>query len=101
MKMSCFLAAVTILGILPARAQDAESGYQIARRWCSPCHQIGRNAVPNVVSPAFVQIARMPSTTTISLTVFLSTPHHQMPNYKLTPQEIADVSAFILSLRDS
>jgi hypothetical protein len=41
----------------------------------------------------------MPATTSMSLHVFLLTPHANMPNYHLTPQEIDDVVAYILSLR--
>ena len=33
------------------------------------------------------------------LRVFLTTSHPKMPNLILTPEEIADVSAYILSLR--
>lgn len=84
-----------------AQAQDAEAGYQIARQWCSPCHQIGKKPMPNPISPPFADIARMPSTTAISLNAFLSTPHHRMPDYKLTRREIADVSAFILRFREN
>ena len=94
------LFAVAVL-IPPAAAQDVEAGRQIAKRWCSSCHEIGKAPVQNVVSPPFAAVARMPSTTTISLNAFLSTPHNRMPNYSLTQQEIADVSAYILSLRGS
>ena len=92
------LFAVAVL-IPPAAAQDVAAGHQIARRWCSSCHEVGKAPVQNDVSPPFVAIARMPSTTTISLNAFLSTPHHRMPDYSLTRQEISDVSAYILSLR--
>jgi hypothetical protein len=40
----------------------------------------------------------MASTTSTSLNAFLSTPHPSMPDYALSRQEIADVSAYILSL---
>ena len=83
----------------PAAAQDVAAGRQIAKRWCSSCHEVGKAPVQNDVSPPFMAIARMPSTTTISLNAFLSTPHHRMPDYSLTRQEIADVSAYILSLK--
>ena len=82
-----------------ATAQDVEAGYLIARRWCSGCHEIGRAPVQNDVSPPFVAIARMTSTTNISLNAFLSTSHNRMPDYSLTRREIADVSAYILSLK--
>jgi mono/diheme cytochrome c family protein len=83
----------------PAAAQDVAAGHDIARRWCSSCHEIGKAPVQNDVSPSFAAIARMPSTTAISLNAFLSTPHYRMPDYSLTRQEIADVSAYILSLK--
>lgn len=82
-----------------ASAQDAAAGQRLARRWCSACHEIGRAPVHNDVSPSFAAIARMPSTTAMSLNAFLSTPHHRMPDYSLTRQEIKDVSAYILSLK--
>jgi len=84
---------------LPAAAQDVKAGLRLAKRSCSACHEIGKAPAQNVVSPPFAAIARMPSTTAISLNAFLSTPHHRMPDYILTHQEIADVSAYILSLK--
>jgi len=40
-----------------------------------------------------------PETTALSLSVFLQTPHHRMPDYALSRNEIADLVAYILSLR--
>lgn len=95
--MTLLLAATSL--VPPAAAQDVEAGHRIAKRWCSDCHAIGKTNVKNDVSPPFASVARMPSTTTISLNAFLSTPHHRMPDYNLTRQEIADISAYILSLK--
>ena len=96
LAMTLFVVAAFTL---PAAAQNVESGFRLARRSCAGCHELGKAPVQNVVSPPFAAIARMPSTTTISLAAFLSSPHHRMPDYALTRQEIADVSAYILSLR--
>jgi mono/diheme cytochrome c family protein len=87
------------LSVSSAAAQDVEAGHQIAQRWCSACHEIGTAPVKNDVSPSFWSIARMSSTTAMSLHAFLSTPHHRMPDYSLSRQEIADISAYILSLK--
>jgi hypothetical protein len=38
--------------------------------------------------------------TATALPVFLTTSHSKMPNLILAPQQIADVSAYILSLRE-
>lgn len=92
------IAFATCLAI-PAVAQDMENGHQIAKRWCSGCHEIAYTPVQNDVSPPFITVARMPTTTRISLQAFLSTPHQRMPDYSLSRQEISDVSAYILSLK--
>jgi len=97
------LAALAALA-QPAVAQedgDRLAGHELAMRWCSSCHVVdpaqqtqGIDAVPT-----FASVAGMRSTTLSSLRVFLSTPHTPMPDFKLTRDDIANVSAYILSLR--
>jgi mono/diheme cytochrome c family protein len=97
------LVLASIMSIFPAAAlaQDIQAGHRIAQMWCGKCHAIGANeSDPRIdVVPSFASIARMRSTTATSLNAFLSTPHPPMPDFTLTRQEIADVSAYILSLR--
>ena len=50
-------------------------------------------------APPFPAIARMPSTTEMSLRAFLQTPHARMPDYRLSTPELDGVVAYILSLR--
>ena len=94
---------ITATFVSASAAQDVEAGRQLAKRWCSGCHETGtapiRNGVRSDASPSFVAIARMSSTTNLSLRVFLGTPHGRMPDFNLSRQEIADVSAYILSLK--
>jgi len=76
-------------------------GEQIAKIWCSGCHQI-YNRSPKTGSdavPSFPSVAQMNSTTEMSLAAFLSTSHGRMPDYALSRIEIQNVSAYILSLR--
>jgi cytochrome c len=47
----------------------------------------------------FAEIAKLPSTTALSLKVFLQTSHRNMPNFILQPDEAGDVVAYILSLK--
>jgi mono/diheme cytochrome c family protein len=95
------LAALTAA---PAAAQpegDPQAGRRLAETWCSNCHVIGPDA-PGPASdavPTFPGVARMPSTTPMSLRVFLQTPHSRMPNLQLSRAETDDVIAYILSLR--
>ena len=89
----------------PGEAQskgDPAAGQRLAERWCSgACHISGPTSQRGTSSgvPTFAAIARMPSTTRMSLSVFLQTPHAGMPDLHLTRDEIADVAAYILSLR--
>ena len=98
------LAALLVIG--PGQAQprgNPADGHLLATTWCSSCHQIGPQAgsSANDVVPSFPAVAVMPSTTEMSIRVFLSTSHAVMPNYQLTQVQIADVGAYILSLRAS
>ena len=79
---------------------DAARGHALAKTWCSSCHQIeahemtAKDAVPSLAS-----VAAMKSTTALSLQAFLQTPHGNMPDWRLTRQQIDDVVAYILTLR--
>ncbi len=97
-------AAALALVALPAGAQesgDRFAGHELAVRWCSSCHVVdpGQQHQGSDAVPTFAAIAAMKSTTAASLTVFLATPHAQMPDYTLSRDDIANVSAYILSLR--
>jgi mono/diheme cytochrome c family protein len=93
-----------LLAFSQAEAQtfgDTAAGRTLAQRWCSSCHMVDAGQ-PNALAtgvPTFVGIARMPSTTALSLRVFLQTPHVRMPDLHLTQEEIGDVTAYILSLK--
>ena len=99
--LSATVFAAAIIAAQAAQAQDVEAGRRLAQTWCSGCHRIdGENAkIQNDAVPSFTSIAQMPSTTTMSLSAFLRTPHSRMPDYALTQIEIENVSAYILSLR--
>ncbi|MFO1247336.1 MAG: c-type cytochrome [Alphaproteobacteria bacterium] len=94
-----FLAADTQGAI----AQDVEAGHRLASTWCSGCHHVEYSATgpQRDSAPPFVSVAARASTTAASLNVFLSTPHSVMPDFSLSRQEIANLTAYILSLRSS
>ena len=88
----------------PAFAQDSGNpivGHELAARWCASCHVVDAAIQHQGTDfvPSFAAIAAIPSTTAASLTAFLSTPHGQMPDYALSRADIANISAYILSLR--
>jgi len=95
------LAAVTSAAAAMAQDKngDAAAGARLAQRWCSSCHQPNGNASATYPASSFVAIARLPSTTAMSLRVFLRTSHPSMPNVQLTPADTDDLVAYILSLK--
>ena len=99
--IACCLLAVASLA-LPARllAQpaggDPARGRELAGSMCASCHQIdGKNLGE---PPGFAAVAAMPSTTALSLKVFLRSNHEEMPNLIISDTDTADIVAYILSL---
>src|SRR5690349_4807451 len=79
-------------------ADSAATGQRLADAWCKACHVIAPNGAGTAnAAPDFVQVANMPSTTALSLKVFLRTSHPSMPNLVLTPEQTDDVVNYILS----
>ncbi len=86
-----------LLAILPCalgqQLGDPAAGERLAAVNCAKCHSADGAA------PAFTKIAAMPSTTQMSLSVFLQTSHGSMPNHILSAADRSDLIAYILSLR--
>jgi mono/diheme cytochrome c family protein len=97
-----------VLGLLLAMAApaiaveaDPSTGAGLAKTECAPCHAVGPDAAaksPDARAPRFLDVARMPSTTELSLKVFLRSSHRNMPDFILSPQEIDSVVSYILEL---
>ncbi|MCX7379973.1 MAG: cytochrome c [Alphaproteobacteria bacterium] len=101
------ITLLAALAALPAVAQpasqpagDIPAGRAIAQTWCANCHAVEITAQQTADGvPSFPAVARMASTTQLSLHAFLQTPHQRMPNFQLSRQQIDDVAAYILSLK--
>ncbi|MFO1163149.1 MAG: cytochrome c [Reyranellaceae bacterium] len=95
---------LSLLAAAPLQAQeggDPQHGLGLARQVCSECHAIQAQQLlsPNSRAPRFPDLANTPGMTTTALMVALTTPHAGMPMFRLTPEQRADVIAYILSLR--
>ncbi len=107
MRSACLvLSAAVVLAIstVVAAAQDVRGnvakGRHLAEHWCSSCHRMSTAGTPGRRGIAsFADVARLPSTTALSLRAFLYTSHADMPNIQLSPAEADDLIAFILSLK--
>jgi mono/diheme cytochrome c family protein len=76
------------------------AGHRLAEAWCKDCHAIeARTQGAAVAAPDFTDIANRPSTTALSLKVFLRTNHPSMPNLVMTPDQSDDLVNYLLSLK--
>ena len=93
---------LSLAALQPLLAQnsrgDAESGRRYAIDWCSGCHSVEPKTV-GIFAADFAEVAKLPSTTALSLKVFLRTSHSSMPNFILQPDETNDIIAYILSFK--
>jgi cytochrome c len=79
---------------------SASPGYRLADAWCTQCHAIdARTAGTANAAPDFAAIANQPSTTALSLKVFLKSSHRSMPNLVIAPEQADNLVDYILSLK--
>jgi mono/diheme cytochrome c family protein len=87
-----------------ASAQDLRgnlaSGRDLAGHWCGNCHQIDGGPPARSGVSTFAQAARLPSTTALSLRVFLRTSHADMPNIQISEADADDLIIYILSYKE-
>jgi mono/diheme cytochrome c family protein len=85
----------------PAAAQqDGEAaGRELASQLCSACHIVGTERVGSDVAPPFAAIARDPDMTLTELHAWVGPAHPALPNLALTPKQIADINAYLDTLR--
>ena len=93
---------LTLAALQPLAAQNSRgsvaAGRSLAVQWCTGCHAV-EPKTGGLFAADFAEIAKLPSTTELSLKVFLRTSHRNMPNFILQPDEANDIVAYILSLK--
>jgi cytochrome c len=104
-RLAVMVAAALTATAFNANAQDEDvaAGRAFAREACNSCHVVEpANPSPRVVAigPNFQDIANTKGMTATALRVFLTTSHPKMQNLILAPEQITDVIAYILSLRE-
>jgi mono/diheme cytochrome c family protein len=96
---AAFLAAQSSVLAQPSDGNPA-SGREIATKLCSSCHRVLPMTLPDKGDPSsFQSIADLPSTTGISLNVFLHSNHRNMPDFIVSSADSNDLIAYILSLK--
>ena len=88
----------------PAAAQqetgDPAAGHELASQLCTACHIVGTERVGSDVAPPFPTIAREPGMTLTRLHAWLGPGHPVLPHLALTPQQIADINAYLDALHE-
>ena len=112
-KLRLATSALLLIGVTasPALAQyqarggSAHAGRAFVGYNCDACHVIAADQdIRPLISgyaPSFTEIANRPDTTLTALRDFLSRQHgySNMPYPDLAPKDLADVVAYIMSLR--
>ena len=100
--VSIVLAAVLPAAAMAQEAGDAKRGLAYATANCAECHGVlaADQESPRRGLATFKKIAETPGMTGTAIAVWLQTSHPTMPNFVISPEDRADIVAYILSLRD-
>jgi mono/diheme cytochrome c family protein len=104
-------SALCLLGVLAAAPSlaagpvetppDAVKGKALAERLCTNCHLVGdEQSHANVDIPSFREIANQEGQTSGAIMARIIIPKHPMPAIPLEKNELADLAAYILTLRE-
>ena len=80
---------------------DPQAGFDYAHATCAACHAISEEKSPVPNAPRFKDVANTPGMTPTALIVWLQGAQHPtMPNLVIRGQDLRNVAAYILSLKD-
>jgi mono/diheme cytochrome c family protein len=104
-KRTFFLVLFLLFGGTVSTAQtqtaDPAAGEVYAEKVCAQCHAIHPSGLsPELTAPPFRDVANTPGMTDTALRVWLSTSHPTMPNIVVEPQDMDNVIAYILTLKN-
>ena len=102
---SVFILVLTLLTPVAAGAQERGepgAGRAYAETACAEYHAVLRGETESryLEATAFGAIANTPGMSGTAISVWLQTSHPNMPNIMLKPDDMHDVIAYILSLKD-
>jgi mono/diheme cytochrome c family protein len=98
--VSVLIASLAVSSAALAQSGERAAGRRLATELCGDCHQV-RPPFPNFYRhpSTFEEIAKLPSTTGLSLKVFLQSNHTTMPNFIVSKSDADNIIAYILSLK--
>jgi mono/diheme cytochrome c family protein len=98
--LSVLVVGAALAATIPGQP-DPVHGKALAESLCSNCHLVGSGQEHvNADVPSFHEIANLQGQTTGDIIAHIILPKHPMPEIPLTKAELADLAAYIISLRD-
>jgi mono/diheme cytochrome c family protein len=97
------IAALLTSSELQAQKDRPKRGLIFAKQVCSHCHSVemGSPNSPNLAAPRFEDIANTPGMTAMAISAALHTSHRTMPNVMLNADELSNIVAYLLSLKQT
>ena len=97
--LAACLATTTTLA---QQTDQSNAGHVLANQICTQCHSVEKQPGPSpaVAAPRFEDVANSPGMTAAALKAFFQTSHRTMPNVILTPDQMDELIAYILSLKN-
>jgi mono/diheme cytochrome c family protein len=96
-----FAAGLALAAPVPGQPNPIH-GKELAQQLCSNCHLVDNQQQQiNADVPSFSEIANEEGQTAGSIMAHIILPKHPMPTIPLTQSELADLAAYILSMRKS
>lgn len=95
------LAGFVVAQVCPVSAlENAANGKVLAQTWCASCHLVSPDQTKGSADvPPFASLAKRTEAELDKLSGFLAHPHPVMPDMQLTHNEIADIVAYIRTLK--
>lgn len=89
-------------GVSSQELSNPATRQKYAEAVCSECHAALPNDTASKVAKAtaFETVANSPGMNELAISVWLQTTHPSMPNIVVKPNDISDVAAYIVSLKD-
>lgn len=78
---------------------DPVHGEVVVKRWCADCHMVAEGQKTSTEAPPFSSIARRPDFDATRIALFLLDPHPKMPNMHLSRKDVADIAAYLATLK--
>jgi mono/diheme cytochrome c family protein len=103
MMLAAAVFALSAMGSVKAQEiGQPQKGRVLAQQLCAECHAVQKRQAPspNPSAPRFVTIAAVPGMSSTALYAALQTSHRLMPNVILDSNQMTDIVAYILTLRD-